>query len=162
MRSSVKQACRGLEQAAEVRCEAHNYEEIARKTISDDPSAALARVALRVVEAWSPDRFVVRHLHDPRAFPAGPPLGTSAVRAVGLGVHVLALIALGLLLVNGRRRRDVALLAAAVALWTLGPASTVGATRLVVPALPWIVVGGLSSLYPSRTSRRRTHGDVSG
>jgi len=163
LRADVADVCGDGVDAARVRCDARTYGNIARRTIRESPFGATARSFVRVLEAWSTDTFLLRHLADERAFARPPPKGVVQVLHAGLTGLQSALI-LGFLIaaVNPRRRRDVGALAVAVGLWTVGIALTVGATRLRQPALPWIVVAALTSLYPSRPERRRDDGDVSG
>ena len=166
LRGQVADVCGDAMDAARVRCDAATYGKIARRSVGEEPAAAAARALLRVIEAYGPDRFLLRHLRDERAFPEPPPSGV--LKGLSLGMTALqVLLILGVLVsaANPRGRRDTAALMVAVGLWTIGIALTIGATRLRQPALPWIVVATLTTLYPALPTQdrsRRPHGHVPG
>jgi hypothetical protein len=163
LRAQVADTCGDAADAKRVRCDATVYGRIAATTIRESPFRAVARSFVRVIEAYGPDTFLPRHLRDVRAFP--DPVGERVLGAVERTLSVLQLLlVLGILAgcANLRGRRDTAALMVAVGLWTLGIALTIGATRLRQPALPWIIVATLTTLYPARPLERRTDGHVSG
>jgi len=163
LRAEVGDTCGDARDAARVRCDARAYGAIARATVRDAPAAAIARSFLRVLEAWSTDTFLLRHLDDPRAFPERPPAAVTSVLHAGLtGLQSVLILGFLIAAANPRGRRDTAALVVAVGVWTLGIALTIGATRLRLPALPWIVVAALTTLYPARPGIRRDDGHVPG
>lgn len=163
LRAEVADLCGDAGDADRVRCDARSYGAIARREIAAQPGAAVARAALRIIEGWSTDTFLVRHLRDSRAFP-NPPSAALVARIDDIltGAQLLLVLLFLVAAANPRRRTDTATIVVAVGLWTLGIALTIGATRLRQPALPWIVVAALTTLYPSRPSTGSSNGDVSG
>lgn len=130
-----------------LRCTARAHRHLAAQTASEDPVGAVVRAGLRVFETWSPDRFVARHLAEPR-------IGIAAGPAVGWLVRVVEIVTLALLLVIafGATDRRVLGILVVLGLCTLPVVLGVGLTRLREPLLPLLVIGAALSL--SRYHRR--------
>jgi hypothetical protein len=112
-----------------------------------------------VIETWRPDDFLPRHLADADAFPpAGLPRTAAGARRVLVVLHAGVLLALIAVVLGGRRRRDLRVLATAIALWTLPAALSVGMTRLRQPTWVWIVAGGVVAWKAAGDIRGRRSG----
>ncbi len=156
---ALGEACGAAADRARMRCEAQWSTDEARTWARAHPREALQRAGLRVIETWGPDDFLPRHLADADAFPpAGLPRTAAGARRVLVVLHAGVLLALIAVVLGGRRRRDLRVLATAIALWTLPAALSVGMTRLRQPTWVWIVAGGVVAWKAAGDIRGRRSG----
>ena len=150
LRANVERMCPSSPPQSSLRCRAQAHRAIARETIALSPGRAALRAGLRVVETWSPDEYVSRHLSDDRvhtrwSLPQGLPTLVSAVEiALLIGVLLLPL---------GARDPRVRGLLVTLMLCTVPITLGVGITRLRQPLLPVIILAAALSL--SRYHRAR-------
>lgn len=151
LRGTVDRACPPTGALDELRCKGLEHRVIARETLRAAPLSAVGRALIRVLETWSPDDYVARHLRDPRvgwASPAAP-----AVLALVALAELASLLLLLVAAAGAARRPRVLLLVAAIALCTAPVLFGVGLTRLRQPLLPLVLVA--AALAVGRYHRRR-------
>jgi len=145
LQADLDAACGQPDQADRIRCEAAESVRLARAAVARAPGAAAERAALRLVETWQPDTFLVRRLRERGLAP--PP-----VLDVGLAVLLVALVGAAL---AGLRTREGRAAWLAVVLWCVPVMLTVGFTRLRQPLLPWLVVAAVFGLAgPAARARK--------
>ena len=152
LRAEVEGRCPdGLEPLHRLRCRAEHHRSIAGATIQANPTGALWRAVLRVLETWAPDDYTGRHLFDARVG-AGTLMRSLAPPLVLLAELATLLLPVGLALGAARDRRVLAV-ASTVMACTAPVLLGVGLPRLRQPLLPILVVG--AALTWARYHQRR-------
>ena len=130
-----------------LRCEAEWGPRESLRWVRAHPAQALRRAGLRVVETWSPDAFLPRHLADPTVFPpAGRTAEARTAQILLAALHVATVLGLAVIAWGALRRPDLRAILLGLGLWTLPAALTVGMTRMRQPLWPWIVAGVVLAL----------------